>query len=76
MSWLRDLWAVGQAGEEAAWNLDRAAELRTQSVARPEYYGHLLELVAATRRDLYLNVDRGLALAALFSRFQEVTRSG
>ncbi len=44
MSWLRDLWAVGQAGEEAALNRDHAAELRDQSVARPEYYGHLLEL--------------------------------
>ncbi len=76
ISWLRDLWAVGQAGEEAALNRDHSAELRTQSVARPEYYGHLLELTAASRKDLYMNVDRGLALAALFSRFEEVTRSG
>ncbi len=76
MSWLRDLWAVGQAGEEAALNRDHSVELRTQSAARPEYYGHLLELAAATRKDLYMNIDRGLAFAALFSRFEEVTRSG
>jgi DNA polymerase-3 subunit delta' len=72
MSWFRDLWVSASGAPDAVWNRDRQAELVRAAVARPERYAHLLELAAATRKDLYLNVDRRLALQAMFARFQEV----
>ena len=57
---------------QAIWNQDRRAELSAGAAARPECYARLLELALAARKDLSLNVDRRLALQAMFSRFQEV----
>jgi len=71
-SWLRDVWAVGLHGDGAVWNRDHADELRHASVARPELYARLLDVVGETRKDIRLNVDRGLALRAMFARFEEV----
>ena len=72
ISWLRDLWVVACGVPQATWNLDRRAELNAGAAARPECYARLLELALAARKDLYLNVDRRLALQAMFSRFEEV----
>jgi DNA polymerase III subunit delta' len=72
MSWLRDLWVSACGAPQTAWNQDHLAELSAASVARPERYARLLELAAETRKDMYLNIDRRLALQAMFSRFQEV----
>lgn len=72
IAWLRDIWAVGLDGEEAVWNRDRLDELRHAAVARPELYARLLGVVGGTRKDLFLNVDRELALRAMFARFEEV----
>jgi DNA polymerase-3 subunit delta' len=74
-AWLRDLWAVSAGGGDAVLNCDRAAELASAAAARPEHYASLLAAAAATRKDLYLNVDQKLALQAMFARFEEVARS-
>ncbi len=74
-SWLHDAWAVGLGAPQAAWNSDRLAELEHASVARPDLYAGLIAVADATRKDLSLNVDRGLALRAMFARFQEVWES-
>jgi hypothetical protein len=75
VAWLRDLWAVACGAEDAVMNSDRAAELAADAVARPEFYARLIAAAAATRKDLYLNVDQKLALQAMFARFEEVARS-
>ena len=74
-SWLRDLWVLGESAPEAVWNSDHLAELEGSAVARPEFYDRQLELVGATRKDLFLNIDRRLALTAMFRRFEEVLES-
>jgi len=74
-SWLRDVWVVSQAGPQAVWNSDRIAALESAARADPQRYGQQLEVAAATRKDLYLNVDRRLALTAMFRRFEEVAES-
>ena len=71
-SWLRDVWVVGLGGEAAVCNRDRREQLQHGSVARPELYARLLDVVGATRKDIHYNVDRALALRAMFARFQEV----
>jgi DNA polymerase-3 subunit delta' len=73
ISWLRDLWVTACGVPQAVWNQDRRDELAAGSVARPERYADLLELVVATRKDLSLNIDSRLAMQAMFTRFQEVT---
>ncbi len=75
VSWLRDLLVLGQGAAAAVWNNDHLAELEESHVARPEVYLHMLDVVGETRKDLYLNVDRRLALQAMFSRFEEVWES-
>ena len=72
---LRDVWAVGLGASDAVSNRDRLAELEHAAVARPDIYARLLECVGRTRQDLSLNVDRRLALQAMFARFQEVWES-
>ncbi len=72
ISWFRDLWVSACGAPETVWNQDRHDELARAAIARPERYARLLELVVATRKDLFLNVDRRLALQAMFARFQEV----
>ena len=71
-SFLRDVWAVGLGAPGAVSNRDRLAELEHAAVARPDIYARLLDCVGRTRKDLSLNVDRRLALQAMFARFQEV----
>jgi DNA polymerase-3 subunit delta' len=75
VAWLRDLWVVACGAEGAVLNSDHATELAADAVARPEFYARLLGAAAATRKDLYLNVDQKLALQAMFARFEEVARS-
>lgn len=75
VAWVRDLWSVACGAPDAALNCDRAAELVEDAVARPEVYARLLAVAAATRKDLYLNVDQRLALQGMFARFEEVARS-
>jgi DNA polymerase III subunit delta' len=74
-AWVHDLWAVACDSPQAAFNCDRLDELRQTAVARPERYEALLAVAGETRRRLYLNVDRRLALQAMFARFEEVARS-
>lgn len=71
-SWLRDVWVVGLGGDAAVCNRDHREQLQHGSVARPELYARLLDVVGATRKDIHYNVDRALALSAMFARFQEV----
>jgi len=74
-SWLRDLWVMGESAPAAVWNSDRRAELESCAVARPEFYDRQLEIIGATRKDLVMNIDRRLALTAMFRRFEEVLQS-
>ena len=74
-AWVRDLWVVACGASDVLWNCDRADELAGAAVATPEYYAHLMAVVARTRKDLYLNIDQKLALQALFARFEEVAES-
>ena len=74
-SFLRDVWAVGLGAAGAVSNRDRLAELEHAAVARPDICARLLEVVGRTRQDLSLNIDRRLALQAMFARFQEVWES-
>jgi DNA polymerase-3 subunit delta' len=74
-SWLRDVWVVTQAAPQAVWNSDRIGALERAAIADRQDYGRRLEVVAATRKDLYLNIDRRLALTAMFRRFEEVAES-
>ena len=71
-SFVRDVWAVGLGADGAVSNRDRLAELQRTAVARPDLYARLLVVVGRTRKDLSLNIDRRLALQAMFARFQEV----
>jgi len=71
-SFLRDVWAVGLGAAGAVVNRDRLAEVEHAAVARPDICVRLLEALGRTRKDLSLNVDRRLALQAMFARFQEV----
>ena len=74
-SFVRDVWAVGLGAAGAVSNRDRLAELEHAAVARPDLYARLLVVVGRTRKDLSLNIDRRLALQAMFARFQEVWES-
>ena len=74
-SFVRDVWAVGLGAPEAVSNRDRLAELEHAAVARPDIYARLLDCVGHTRHDMSLNIDRRLALQAMFARFQEVWES-
>ncbi len=72
-SWLRDLLALSCGAPATIWNVDRRARLEESALAAPEVYRRLLGIVAATRTDLYLNIDQKLALQAMMARFEEVT---
>ena len=74
-SFIRDVWAIGLGAAGAVSNRDRLAELEHAAVARPDLYARLLVVVGRTRKDLSLNIDRRLALQAMFARFQEVWES-
>jgi DNA polymerase-3 subunit delta' len=72
-SWLRDLLALSCAAPATILNVDRRASLEESALAAPEVYRRLLGIIAATRGDLYLNIDQKLALQAMMVRFEEVT---
>ena len=74
-AWTRDLWVVACGASDVLWDCDRGDELAAAAVAGPEHYRRLLEVTAATRKDLYLNIDFELAFRAMFSRFEEVAES-
>ena len=74
-AWTRDLWVVACGASDVLWDCDRGDELAAAAVAAPEHYRRLLEVTAATRKDLYLNIDFELAFRAMFSRFEEVAES-
>jgi DNA polymerase III delta' subunit len=70
----RDLWVVACGASEVLWDCDRGDELADAAVASPELYRRLVEVTAATRKDLYLNIDFEFAFRAMFSRFEEVSQ--
>jgi len=72
-SWLRDLLALSCGAPATILNVDRRESLEESALAAPEVYRRLLGIVAATRGDLYLNIDQKLALQAMVVRFEEVT---
>jgi len=72
-SWLRDLLALSCGAPATILNVDRRASLEESALAAPEVYRRLLGIIAATRGDLYLNIDQKLALQAMMVRFEEVT---
>ena len=74
-AWVHDLWALACGAPEAALNCDRLTALQEAAVAPPERYEALLAVAGEARRRLYLNVDRRLALQAMFARFEEVAKS-
>jgi len=75
VAWVRDLLATACDAGDAVLNCDHAAELSAAADVRPEQYARMLATAAATRKDLYLNVDQKLALQGMFARFEEVARS-
>jgi len=75
VAWVRDLLVTACDAGDAVLNCDHAAELSAAADVRPEQYARMLATAAATRKDLYLNVDQKLALQGMFARFEEVARS-
>jgi DNA polymerase-3 subunit delta' len=73
-AWTRDLWVVACGASDVLWDCDHGEELTAAAVATPEHYSRLLEVTAATRKDMYLNIDFEFALRAMFSRFEEVAQ--
>lgn len=71
---LRDLWVVSSGASEVVWNRDRGTELRAAAALAPGAYERMLEVLAAARKGLQLNVDPDLALRALFCRLEEVAQ--
>ncbi len=71
--WLRDLAALASGAEEAVFNRDRLELLRARATGiDPAKARRGIELVAATRRSLDLNVGEELALEALFFRLERL----
>jgi DNA polymerase-3 subunit delta' len=76
LSALRDLWvaSLGEAG--VLLNTDRYAAIAQAAPAtRSERLARALAAAQATRKDMLLNVDRELALLALFCKLEEVSAS-
>lgn len=73
ISWVRDLWVVACGATDVLWNSDRSEVLAQGAVATASHYRGLLNLAAATRKDLYLTIDQRLALRAMFAGFEEVS---
>jgi DNA polymerase III subunit delta' len=69
--WLRDVWCTAEGAPELAYAVDRSRELAQDAAGSPP--ARLLagvELVAASRRRLALNVGEELALEALAYRLE------
>jgi DNA polymerase-3 subunit delta' len=75
--WLRDVWCLAEGAPELVYAVDRAEQLGEDAAGRPP--ARLLrgvELIAATRRRLTLNVAEELALEALAYRLEELLAGG
>jgi DNA polymerase-3 subunit delta' len=71
--WLRDVWCVAEGAGELAHAVDHTEELAADAAGRPPArLRRGVELVAATRRRLALNVGEELALEALAYRLEEL----
>jgi DNA polymerase-3 subunit delta' len=71
--WLRDVWCVAEGASELVYASDREAQLTEDAAGRsPARLLRGVELVAATRRRLALNVAEELALEALAYRLEEL----
>ena len=71
--WLRDVWCVAEGAPELVYAVDREAQLTEDAAGRsPARLRKGVELVAATRRRLALNVAEELALEALAYRLEEL----
>ncbi len=71
--WLRDVWCLAEGAPELVYAVDRTQQLGEDAAGRPP--AKLLrgvELIAATRRRLALNVAEELALEALAYRLEEL----
>jgi len=74
--WLRDVWCVAEGAGELVFAVDRAGELAQDAAGRaPARLRRGVELIAATRRRLALNVGEELALEALCYRLEELLGS-
>ncbi len=72
---LRDVWVASIDRSAVLLNGDRRAAIVVAATGHPATYARALDEVARTRRDMLLNVDRELALLALFTRIEEVCAS-
>jgi DNA polymerase-3 subunit delta' len=74
--WLRDVWCLAERASELVYAVDCLVELREDAAGRPPARLRAgVELVAATRRRLSLNVAEELALEALAYRLEELLGS-
>lgn len=69
---LRDVWVASIDRTAVLLNGDRRPAIEAAAVGSPSTYARALAEVGRTRRDMLLNVDRELALLALFTRIEEV----
>jgi DNA polymerase-3 subunit delta' len=75
--WLRDVWCVAEGAPELVYAVDRSQELSEDAAGRaPSRLLTGVELVAASRRRLALNVGEELALEALAYRLEELLADG
>lgn len=71
--WLRDVWCVAEGAPELVYAVDREPQLAEDAAGRaPARLLRGVELVAATRRRLALNVAEELALEVLAYRLEEL----
>ena len=75
VSVLRDLWVVSTGQTAVLLNNDHAGQLAEHAALPAQAYASMLAVAGATRRDMLLNVDRALALRAMFFRMLEVSRT-
>jgi DNA polymerase-3 subunit delta' len=76
VSVLRDLWVASLGDTGVLLNCDRAPDIAAAAAGRSSAgLSGALAAAQATRKDLALNVDRELALLALFCRLEEVSAS-
>jgi DNA polymerase III subunit delta' len=71
--WLRDTWCLAEGAPELVYAVDRTPQLAQDAAGRsPARLLRGVELIAATRRRLALNVAEELALEALAYRLEEL----
>ncbi len=75
--WLRDVWCMAEGAPELVYAVDRSPQLAEDASGRaPARLLAGVELVAASRRRLALNVGEELALEALAYRLEELLAHG